>query len=491
MKEMSQHNYTNPAFCQQSEFYSSATSSPVKKISPVKVHRSASTRSIFVHQQQQQRSHVRNQIGNSNSQLLNYSASLTTTTPPKPGPKPIVYGETQIIIGHERSKNGGGSGRYAIVPIEDLSQENNGKYAVLPVKPNLSNLVKSQQNLDLYSSQQFQTEEPRSLDSSTRYSSLPPVPSPNEPPPRLKHAFSSDFGSKSFVIVDQKSQQRQRYEIVPTEDDEELVDDNHEIIQMHNGRAHRYAMIPTEEEMEEIEEETCLDNRQIEQQSPSTRYGYATITENRKTTPNLPLPQCHSTPQKSYSTITTPNRIIQTPNTPKKNLATQRLHDYLKTPTKMQQTRNFTPQKLQYDHNLPQQPHHQQHQPRTPQPISTIAYQMEKRTTAVISPRLMAPSIYSETTSESANKSWNNLSFQKLTTNGTITIGIISLMLVICGILNTALTIYLIYHVSYSHIRNQKFTVTIFCYLVSHNSLFVKKNIFLLSILIARLVTCM
>lgn len=439
MKEISQHNYTNPAFCQQSEFYSSASSSPAKKISPAKVHRSESTRSIYVHQQQQQRSLVRNRIGNSNSQLLNYSTSLTTT-PPKPGPKPVGYGEIQKVSGNESAKKGG-SGRYALVPIEDLSHENNGKYAVLPLK---TNLVKSQRNLDRYSSLQFQSEEPRSLDSSTRYSSLPPIPPTNEPP-RLKHAFSSDFGSKSFVVVDQKSQQR--YEIVPTEDDEELVDENHEIIQMHNGRAHRYAMIPTEEEMEEIEEETCLDNCQIEQ-SPSARYGYATIAENRIVT-SPPLPQCHSTPQKNYSTITTPNRLMSTPNTPKKNIATQRLHDYLTTPTKMQQSKNFTPQKLQYDHNLPQQhqqPHHQQ--PQSPPP-STISYQMEKRTTAVISPRLMAPSIYSETTSESANKSWNNLSFQKLATTGTSTIGFISLMLVICGILNTALTIYLIYHVSF------------------------------------------
>lgn len=85
---------------------------------------------------------------------------------------------------------------------------------------------------------------------------------------RLKPAFSTDFvANKSLILVDQKSQQR--YAIVPTADDEDLVDANEEIIQMHNGRAHRYAVIPTtaaddsdgeaiDDDGHEDEAETCL-----------------------------------------------------------------------------------------------------------------------------------------------------------------------------------------------------------------------------------------
>lgn len=134
---------------------------------------------------------------------------------------------------------------------------------------------------------------------------------------KLTSAFSTDFINKSMILVDQNSMQR--YAIVPTDDDEDVVDSNHEIIEMYNGRAHRYAVIPTDDD------ESCI----------GEDFEYSTTRVNDNKDQPLPLntraihhfKQSHITPTKSKPFIlnatkpTNSNQQLQqkhknTPNIP-------------------------------------------------------------------------------------------------------------------------------------------------------------------------------
>jgi hypothetical protein len=341
-------------------------------------------------------------------------------------------------------QNQSSSGRYALVPVEELNSNSQGRYAVLPAQTASKFISKSQENLDRFVDEDDDDELPHNY--SDQFSSLPPISSPKKEGGMVP-AFSTDFGSKSFIIFDQKS--HQRYAVVPTEENEELVDDNHEIIQMHNGKAHRYAVIPTDEE------ETCL-NGDFEKPTPPA---YA-VAMSRRTSPQR-------TPQKQLVQQRMLEPLPSLPSTPKKNsLATQKLHELLTTPQKQspfirqlstpltpknspyrarahhasnprlvsstpKQSSDFTPQRLQYDHKM--------------RLASTTTLNLEQRTTAVIQPRLhTAAAIYNETTTTNSDcneKSWNkNLESHK---NAIATIGFVSLLLMFCGVINSGLCIYM------------------------------------------------
>lgn len=412
--KMSRHNYTNPAFCQQSEFYPN-TSNSVPKKSPIRIYRSESVRSFkqtarFKQQQQQ----------------------VLPPKPPKLGPKPQLnlssrYAEPPVRNSGEKNV---ASFEYALVPLTEIPSSNKGRYACIPaddvrkLQQSTTRFTRSQDDLDRFSSLPVNINE-----HDDSFTSLPPCPTQDNS--RLKAAFSSDFGNKSLILVDQNS--HQRYAIVPTEEDEELVDANHEIIQMHNGRAHRYAMIPTDDE------ETCLSS-EIEMSPVRNTNNYATIRESPRYQPSHHYQQQQRTPQKD-----------RPPPTPTKNtLATQKLHELLSTPQKTQLQRqgstlkstpnrynppviSSTPKQSEF---VPQKLRYEQH-----------PTQLEQRTTAVISPRLASLAAYSETSSTVDNKSWKNLSFQKIT-NATATIGAVSLMLILCGVMNSGLCLYMISEVS-------------------------------------------
>lgn len=458
---MSRHNYTNPAFCQDEAYARppSAQQAPtIVKASPARVHRSESFRSF--HSVASTNRSLRSGMQRMNSGLsLNCSHHQlhqpTLSLPPRPGPKPI---STRIVEGVASPpkvpaypvgsrygsisdvQNPSSSGRYALVPVEELNKSREGRYAVLPSQA-ASRFVKSQENLD-----HFNDLEELPYNFSDQFLSLPPNSSPKKENGMLP-AFSTDFGSKSFILFDQKN--HQRYAVVPTEENEEIVDDNHEIIQMHNGKAHRYAVIPTDEE------ETCL-NGDFEKPRPPA---YA-IAMSRRASPQR-------TPQKQLIEYKMEEQVPSEPATPKKNaLATQKLHELLTTPQKQsplirqrstpltpsnspyrvrayhasnpklssgvpRQNNDFTPQRLQYDQKM--------------RMASTATLNMEQRTTAVIQPRLLsAASIYNETTTtntESTEKSWNNhLGMHK---RSIATIGMVSLLLMLCGVVNSGLCIYM------------------------------------------------
>ncbi|XP_065089772.1 uncharacterized protein spdo isoform X2 [Ochlerotatus camptorhynchus] len=466
---MSRHNYTNPAFCQQSEFF------PTKQIqdgsrsaynSPAKIQRNELTRSY---------NRISSSIVRQNS-FACHGSERNNALPPMPGPKPggarsidqyssnssisgTRYGSVASALDSSMGNKQPKSGRYALVPVEEIPTNDKGRYAVLPIdqsiiKASTTRIVKSQDNLDRFSSTSELNEETVNL--SDQFCSLPPLSSPPKltTQNRLQNAFSSDFGSKSFILYDQKS--NQRYEVVPTEDNEELVDPNHEIIQMHNGRAHRYAVIPTEDD------ETCL-NEEME--------------EDIQKPPPPPLPQkdyMRESIRKSRRNLTSPmasTTVTSTTTPPKRNpLATQMLHELLSTPKRQDFTpknspqrhdmipkivsstpkRNeFKPQKLQYDHQMQQQTTYSMHQARVELTQKQQQQQLEAaaRTTAVITPRLnvngAGNSIYGETTTSSdhIDKSWQNASFHKIA-HASATVGAVSLMLILCGFMNSGLSLY-------------------------------------------------
>ncbi|CAD7082487.1 unnamed protein product [Hermetia illucens] len=418
---MSRHNYTNPAFCQKSEFYNNSSSGRSQCIeqerdNSVRIQRSESTRSF--HAATRKGSGLpttgRQQV------RANYSQ-----TPPKPGPKPHS-------AKNEQFGNRTGSGRYALVPVEELPSSNKGRYAIIPESERnlLQRFSKSQDFLNRYDHLPVEdNDRATSFDEqSDTCMSLPPITS-NYEGGKMKSAFSSDFGSNYFVLVDQKS--NQRYTVVPTAEDEEIVD-NHEIIQMHNGRAHRYAVIPNDEE------ETCLSNPDI----GPTNNSYATINDS----PRQPPPYS-STPRK----MAAPSRS-QT-GTPLKNpIATQKLHDILSTPRKQslqrsQSTPRIASRRYQSTQVLSTPPKHEF----TPQRLQYETKQayLEARTTAVITPRV-AKTQCREEDNYSVDKSWNNTSHQKIA-NATATIAVVSLMLILAGVMNSGLSLYIISNLGRSY----------------------------------------
>ncbi|KAL7050527.1 hypothetical protein ACKWTF_004115 [Chironomus riparius] len=473
---MSRHNYTNPAFCQD-EVPSAATtiSRPTivtaanMKNSPARVHRSESIRSFHSVASTNRSLRSGNAMQRNNSGMsLNCSHhqqhSMPLSLPPRPGPKPIVSriaavdgNKQQQPLAHQITttssrygsisdvQNQSVSGRYALVPVEELSSGNQGRYAVLPPQTASRFISKSQENLDRFIDAEDDGDElPHNY--SDQFASLPPISSPKKEGGMMP-AFSTDFGSKSFIIFDQKNQQR--YAVVPTEENEEIVDDNHEIIQMHNGKAHRYAVIPTDEE------ETCL-NADVTVKPPRMPPSYA-VALSRRTSPQR-TPQKQLIQQKSEDEM---------PSTPKKNpLATQKLYELLSTPQKSSpfvrqnstplspknspyrvksnlnlyasnprlasntpSKHEFTPQRLQYDQKV--------------RMASTTTLNLEQRTTAVIQPRVhTAASVYNETTTTTeTEKSWNkNLKSHK---QAIATIGFVSLLLMFCGVINSGLCIYM------------------------------------------------
>ncbi|KAG5676382.1 hypothetical protein PVAND_006223 [Polypedilum vanderplanki] len=457
---MSRHNYTNPAFCQDEAPVRTIQATPVMNVvknSPARVHRSDSIRSF--HSVASTNRSLRSGMQRMNSGLsLNCSHhqqhSMPLSLPPRTAPKPIsqrIVDGGNVPVKQQQAKinnygsisdvhNQSVSGRYALVPVEELSSQCKGRYAVLPPQTASRFISKSQENLDTLMNTEDDDELPHNY--SDQFTSLPPISSPKKESNGMMPAFSTDFGSKSFILFDQKN--HQRYAVVPTEENEEIVDDNHEIIQMHNGKAHRYAVIPTDEE------ETCLNSDSVK--PPPVPPSYA-MAISRRTSPQR-------TPQKQL--IQQQKTDSELPSTPKKNpIATQKLYELLSTPQKtspfvrqnstpltpknspyrikahhasnprLASRHEFTPQRLDYDQKV--------------RMASTTTLNVEQRTTAVIQPRVhTAASIYNETTttlSTSTEKSWNkNLKSHK---HAIATIGFVSLLLMFCGVINSGLCIYM------------------------------------------------
>uniref|UniRef100_A0A182TXK5 Uncharacterized protein n=1 Tax=Anopheles melas TaxID=34690 RepID=A0A182TXK5_9DIPT len=460
----SQHNYTNPAFCQQSEFYT-PPKTPGMAGSLMSVAATTTTSSSMATRRNEQLTRSYNRISskivNRQHSIASFDQRTRAGGSPMPG-KPLVnarlldrYGPvggngTQQQQQQQPQSLGGGStsgSRYALVPVEEIPFNVVRKYSVVNETqlslgvtssasrseefldrvgsvPNLNGggrmIVRDpNRNGTLNRTQEAAVGEEENDDRedddggvhnlSDQFRSLPPMMSSHSTAldqhsgSRLKNAFSSDFGSKSFILYDQRN--NQRFEMVPTEEDEELVDDNQEIIQMHNGRAHRYAIIPS---IADDEDETCLSNGGVMDEPPTAIHrtpsslsqqqqhcgGVSAVSVSRRETPNPPKP-----PGKAGSVTSTPSKVHpgqqqREETTPKKNAATQKLHELLTTPQK-------TPK---HEKPLPLDPEKQ--------PASWA-------------------------TSPDGTKSWRKMA------NASATIGAVSLMLILCGFMNSGLSLYM------------------------------------------------
>lgn len=442
----------------------------------------------------------------------NPSAIQQRELPPKPGPKPIQFKISSKVRAPPMSQPAQpvdeAPAGYALVPLDELPSASKGRYAILRSQEadmlfnSSMRLTKSQDDLDRISDSTAELS--CGGEGGDSFTSLPAFVPQDDDNNKLVSAFSTDFINKSMILLDQNSMQR--YAIVPTEDDEEMVDSSHEIIQMHNGRAHRYAVIPTEDDDADNDHETSF----------SGDYGPKTATTRNypASMPGHAVPVDFATPPKRQPQFAVPahkniahafspgakaqqlygaarpqtllqrnDSIKKLPETPTKNpIATQKLQELLQTPRKTptnaallqrhgsyqtivhkvpghyqsqllhqshhmhqsqmlnqsqmtlnqsivsQKASTFTPQKLQYDTTRKV-------------PIDQLA--IEQRTTAIISPRLQQ-SIYNETTSStSTDKTWPHGSYLEVK-KATATIGIVSLMLMVAGVLNSGLCLYMV-----------------------------------------------
>lgn len=448
-------HYTNPAFCQKSEFYPRM----VPSVTYESNNHVEGKKNYFFH------SAPKSKWTSQSIQESYYSKQLQRKLPPKPGPKPksnMFHMNSESASGNyamrfQNTKKPFHSSGYALVPLDEVPDLNKDRYAILPssdaymISNNSLRLSKSQDDLDFISTEFIQEEE-------DSFSSLPAFTSQDNR--KLVSAFSTDFINKSMILVDQNSMQR--YTIVPTDEDEEVVDSNHEILEMHNGRVHRYAVIPTDDE----DFSTSLDNSSVLRTNNSQRFEllprkneHSTNGQNSRkdfNTNKQLLKQNSSLNLKKGSSTPCNNSMVPMPGTPTKNLiATQKLHELLSTPRKckqdtlqrhgsyqtiiqkspnqyqleklhpMQQRQSeFTPQKLRYENK------------------KNVNQNVEHRTTAIISPRLHQQGAYNDTIL-CVEKHWPHESFQKVE-NATATIGIVSLMLILTGILNSGLCLYMV-----------------------------------------------
>lgn len=432
-------HYTNPAFCQKSEFGQHKNGNFSKSAqkdffpSPVRETTAFQPKNMIVHNTYRQQPNQR----------------------PKPGPKALKF---SINTADEHQNEG-----YALVPLNELPGVSKDRYAILPapqarmLHSSSLKLSKSQDDLEFnFSEAAYEGED--------SFTSLP-VFSTHADNRKLIPAFSSDFINKSLTSLEQKGMQR--YAIVPTDDDEDLVDSNHEIIEMYNGRAHRYAVIPTDDEERCWPVEYGIGAAKL---NKSQSFGADSIHRKRirYEIPPKSVEQGYSIADgraklsfngKAQPSIVTELPVKNMPNTPTKNSnATQKLHELLSTPRKCE------PERLQrcssYQTIIHRSPNQiQLHSMNTsqnridfyPQKLNyesraTLAENIERRTTAVISPRLHEQMAFSDT-NLCDDKQERQESFQKVE-NASATIGIISLMLIITGILNSGFSLYLVTDVS-------------------------------------------
>jgi hypothetical protein len=407
---MSRHNYTNQAFCQDEE-------SRIRRSQSVRsIHRSPATKLSYRNDYGAiETEHSRQTIMQKNSAFgMPRKMNISPNYDNKPANN--FSGPRYDVISEANSNST--KSRYALVPMEYLSKSRSNFHGSTS-----SCLSRSHENL-------FNGN--ITISGTENFSSLPPVmPLIHTSSRIMQPAFSTDFGSKSFIMFDQK-----KYEIVPTEENEEIVDENHEIIQIHNGKTHRYAVIPTEDENDELKNFTRTSSPKKPQNSSQQFF----------------------TPQKQM--LRNNEVSISMRSTPVKNqLATQKLYELLSTPQKTSRPASrcstFVASSSQHAQRVTS-PFQKYHKP-TPQKLtyeqrsfhteSNTTLNVEQRTTAVIQPRInTAGNIYNETTTTLSNSENNESIFKKKFDSHKQTIAFIgyaSIILMIMGFVNSGLCIYL------------------------------------------------
>lgn len=429
MSQPRQNYYSNPAFCQQSEYYPKELSiSPRQRaLSPERRHPPIGAQKPF--------------------QTENYN------TPPKGVAKPRIIPRKTAQKSFEDEEE-----------FEEM----------LVDETRVSSVKKNTQEVDNYMSEDQQNGNRQFV-----------YINGNE-----KEVIQTKKGRYAIVKVDEDyieepHSPKSRYEYIPMQEQplrtQRIVKKQEEV--EINGRLHRYAVIPPEEERP-------LRYNHIQERSTQARYAeipqgieegknkYAMVPthqENNRyvTSPPRRIPERQTNryeyiPDDEESVIyqqQEPRRHseypqpIKSPLTPRKSNpeATQKLHELLITPQKFQKIHS-TPQKFlspprkenpfqtptkSPPKSLPRsQPKAQQKLNYT---LSTRQNIYDKRqNTAVIAPICSSPvqSVYSETTFSNRTESWMNLSLRKKPIQASLAVA--AIMMILCGGLSSGLCFYMV-----------------------------------------------
>ncbi|KAF5275054.1 hypothetical protein FQA39_LY06991 [Lamprigera yunnana] len=402
----SDHNnyYSNPAFCQQSEFYNYTLRS---SRSPQKI----ATRN---HNARQSPVGALSPLRSIDSNFEHGHRNL----PPKLGPKPKLESQNDnyeeqsfyeemlvdgngfvkkkklVVVPTVDNRNGNLSPRYQHVQDDNYQcqnkhpeQRNNGnRYAVMPIDRNHQNR---------YEYIQYQRDNVNC----------------NQSPTKKEYQEESyELGHRSV----------HRYAVIPGDEETELMANDRYAVCQENVRRVKYEIVP-----------------QQPKPNRNTRYEYIDSIEE-----DLP-------PVKQ---ITSPITVRKAANLP----ATKKLHELLATPKKTQlqnaispnfpkKTRTHdpfvTPKKVQRKINLDRTPKAQQ---KLNYALSTRQQNVDKRHTAIVVPICSSPiqSVYSETTFSNKSESWMNLSGHKQPVHATLTVA--AVMMILCGGLTSCLCFYMV-----------------------------------------------
>lgn len=461
-----QNYYTNPAFCQQSEFYNAqqrCTSprgralSPERRQPPVGAHKPLSNEGY-------------------------HASPRVAEIPPKVGPKPKLVqrrNSVQVKSYNDNEQN------YEEMLVDDshphqstrkTEDHDNQKY-IDASNGNVKQTTKYNYTNGNDQDNEEYVQERRIITGTNkgRYEVIPGDDDEPENTRTTKHRYEyipMQEQANGYPSSPRKQLQK------PTMQCEEI-----EVVQ---GRVHRYSVIPADEDLDKPSNKGRYALVPVSEIKPNSRYAVIPAEEINRNIGRydyIPQPEPdnryyhetnHNVPrrnvQQDYYVTSTPIKTVISPQTPRKGnpIATQKLHELLTTPKKVQRSQSLqhTPHKML----SPQS----QRRPLSPQPVDpfctpnktppkvirhqtpkaqqklnyTLSTRQEnimenKRHTAVIAPICSSPvqSVYSETTFSNKTESWMNLSIKK-PAQGTLAVA--AVMMILCGGLTSTLCFYMV-----------------------------------------------
>ncbi|GJQ76508.1 hypothetical protein Trydic_g2214 [Trypoxylus dichotomus] len=246
----------------------------------------------------------------------------------------------------------------------------------------------------------------------------------------------------------QESTKGSRYATIPTnkESDGANSSGRYALVPIEDLSNHRYAVI-TEDDIKAADRYEYIAQPPLENPPP---YNEFTDKRRQTTQPSIEarkmvsprkanpaatqkLHELLSTPRKTQIIQNPPNsQRILSPQSPRKNISPQHQRDLFitpnKTPPKIVRSNSRAQQKLNYAIGTRQSVHHQDN----------------KRHTAIVAPICSSPvqSVYSETTFSQKTESWMNLSVVKPPVQATLAVA--AVMMLLCGGVSFGLSLYMI-----------------------------------------------
>ncbi|XP_018327725.1 uncharacterized protein LOC108738691 [Agrilus planipennis] len=464
------HYYSNPAFCQQSEFVNISSKSPPRALSP-------------------QRSLRQSPVGaHSPGELqevpvtINGGTKLTTSNG-----RYVCYGDNNVNISTLSPKQDNDEDFEEQEFYEEMTVDDNGlvkKKKVVVVSNHLD--VKNGNG----QSYRYVRVPDNNVNVNNNFQSRQNVPANRRSYAQMSYTDDDIVNSNSTL-------QKNRYEYIPMKGREirrsksftsppKRKQYDVEEVPVGNGKVHRYAIIP-------MEDETELCDNSVLSQSPQKllRQEHYEVIQDNGRYEYLPLPyqKCeeeqrivqsqpvhNSSPHRQNNGTNQSNppslRRVTSPASVRKGgnaVATQKLHELLSTPKKTSQrssSASHTPQGMSPVHQtlsyLPQlvpvtkspfitslsplnnnkplrkAPKAQQ---KLNYALSTRQMTKDQRHTAIVTPICSSP-VQSETTYSTRSESWMNVSIHKKPVHATLAAA--ALMMVICGGLASGLCFYMI-----------------------------------------------